>query len=98
MKTKPSIPYSLFASLTLLCGGGVCLALSGCMGTSGLVRQLARDPATAYISVMHPYGQIKVIRTNPGTNVTVTVSPDGQINLDSKWHGPVVPSSVPEMP
>lgn len=57
--------------------------LSGCMGTSGLVRSLARDPASAYISVDTLYGKVKLVRANPGTNVTVTVSPDGAVSVDS---------------
>lgn len=62
----------------------IILALaSGCMGTSGLVRQLARDPASAYISVDTLYGKVKLVRANPGTNVTVTVSPEGAVSVDS---------------
>jgi len=59
------------------------VSASGCSSTniSKLAAQLKNDPATVNMSVQSVYGTIKFTRTNPGTNSTVTVSPDGTVTV-----------------
>lgn len=47
------------------------------MGT--LVKQLKNDPATVSISLTTIYGNLRFIRTNPGTNTETSVNPDGTV-------------------
>lgn len=59
------------------------LSTSGCStaGMARLARELGRDQATVNVSVQSVYGTLKFVRTNPGTNSTVTVSPDGTVTI-----------------
>ena len=60
---------------------GSLFLLSGCAGVAPLVDALAKDPASACISVQTIYGSVAVARTNtPGTKVTIT---GGQCTVDS---------------
>jgi len=63
----------LRASLLL---AGLALALGGCSGTAGVIRALAKDPATACITVTSVYGTVKVFRT-AALNSHVVCSQDG---------------------
>lgn len=63
----------LALSLTLLCG---------CVSPAKLASALAKDPATAFISVQTIYGNVKVIRTNPQTNTAVKISGDGEVEVN----------------
>lgn len=60
------------------------LALSGCMSMSKLARELSKDPATVNLSLTTIYGNLRLVRTNPGTNSTVSVSPDGTVSVERK--------------
>ena len=58
--------------------------LTGCLNMGKLARELGKDPATVNVSVTTIYGNLKFTRTNPGTNSTVTVAPDGTVNVQRK--------------
>jgi len=62
------------------------LLLCGCSSTniSRLASELAKDDATVIVNVGTVYGTMKVIRTNPRTNQTVTISPDGTVAIGVK--------------
>lgn len=56
--------------------------LPGCMPRlAPLVKQLKSDPATVSVTVSSVYGTFKFVRTNPGTNTTTTVTPDGTVTV-----------------
>jgi hypothetical protein len=59
--------------------------LAGCSSTNitALVGALKDDPATVSVNVSSVYGTLRFIRTNPRTNETVTVSPDGTVTIKS---------------
>ena len=38
------------------------ILLTGCAGLSGTIRELAKDPATACITVATPYGSTAIVR------------------------------------
>ena len=57
---------------------------NGCVSTSKLTRELAKDPASAYISVQTIYGNIKIVRTNPSTNTSVSITGEGDIQVDRR--------------
>jgi hypothetical protein len=67
---------TIFLLLPLLCG---------CSSTNitKLVGALKNDPATVCVNVSSVYGTVRFTRTNPRTNETVTVSPDGTIVIKS---------------
>ena len=52
------------------------LLLSGCTGTADVVKAMAKDPATACITVTTIYGTVRVYRT-AAPSATVTCSQDG---------------------
>ena len=52
------------------------LLLTGCSGTASVIRAMAKDPATACITVTSIYGTVKVYRT-AAVNATVSCSQDG---------------------
>jgi hypothetical protein len=54
----------------------VALLASGCVGPSGVIKALAKDPATACISVTTIYGTVKIFRTAI-PNGTVNCNQDG---------------------
>jgi len=62
-----------------------CVVCSGCSSTNitKLVGALKNDPATVCVNVSSVYGTVRFTRTNPRTNETVTVSPDGTIVIKS---------------
>lgn len=59
--------------------------LAGCSTTNitKLVGQLKGDPATVFVSVQSVYGTVRFIRSNPRTNESVTISPDGTVTIKS---------------
>jgi hypothetical protein len=62
------------------------LGLSGCSTTniSKLAQSLAKDDATVVVKVGSVYGTGFFVRTNPRTNQTVVVSPDGTVSIGTK--------------
>ena len=48
---------------------------------NSLVKSLAKDPATVSLQLTTVYGNLKLVRTNPGTNESVSVSPDGTVTV-----------------
>lgn len=58
---------------------GIWSLSSGCSGMGTLVKQLKNDPATVSISLTTIYGNLRFIRTNPGTNTETSVNPDGTV-------------------
>ena len=57
---------------------------AGCTGPGRLakiVTALKDDPATVTASISSVYGVLKFTRTNPRTNQTITVHPDGTITI-----------------
>lgn len=54
----------------------VVLALTGCTGTASVIKAMAKDPATACITVTTIYGTVRVYRT-AAANASVTCSQDG---------------------
>ena len=67
-----------FLSLALL------LLMTGCASplkdASALVKELAKDQATAYVRVPTPYGTILFIRANPSTNSSsYSIDPEGKV-------------------
>jgi hypothetical protein len=63
------------------------LLLCGCATSQknlvALVKALSQDPATAYIHIVSPtFGNITIMRTNPGTNtIPHTIKPDGNVSV-----------------
>ena len=51
------------------------VACGGCAGTASVLRALAKDPATACVTVMTIYGTAKVFRT-AAPNADVMCDPD----------------------
>jgi hypothetical protein len=72
---------SLLAALTLL---------PGCMthNLTTFTKALAGDPATVMVDLRSVYGTLRFVRTNPGTNQSAVVSPDGTVTV--RWNA--VPS------
>lgn len=64
----------------------VLLGLSGCSTTniSKLVQAAAKDDATVVVKIGSVYGTVNFVRTNPKTNQTVVVSPDGTVSIGVK--------------
>lgn len=48
----------------------------GCANYAKVVREFAKDPAAARLSIMTPYGSMIYERANPGTN-QLAVGPNG---------------------
>lgn len=59
----------------------VMAALTGCVGLSKTVRELAKDPATAHIAIRSIYVTIEIDRTAPRTNTMPHVVKDGSISV-----------------
>ena len=57
--------------------------LTGCSisPSADVIRELAKDPATASVTVMTPYGSLRWVRTNPPPGQSVTVDPNGVITV-----------------
>lgn len=55
----------------------------GCSSTgmAKLAKELKGDQATISSSIQSVYGTVKFVRTNPGTNSTVTIAPDGTVTV-----------------
>lgn len=52
----------------------------GCI-SKGLVSDLSKDNATVSANVNTIYGTVKIIRSNPQTNQSVTIAPDGTVTI-----------------
>jgi hypothetical protein len=72
--TLHALTLLTFLTLCCLCG-------SGCAGMGTLVKQLKGDAATVSVSLTTIYGNLKFVRTNPGTNTETTVTPDGTVTV-----------------
>lgn len=57
---------------------------TGCADMAKLEGAMKDDPATVSTSINTVYGTAKLVRTNPATNQTVTVSPDGTVTIGAK--------------
>lgn len=71
------------ATLTLILLLLLAAMLTGCTGTTTLVRALQKDPAIVVFNVVHPYGNVRLVRVGMRTNEVVTVSPDGVVSVKS---------------
>lgn len=63
--------------------GVAMVALSGCSGTTTLVKALQKDPAIVVFTATHPYGNVRLVRVGMRTNEVVNVSPDGVVSVKS---------------
>lgn len=61
----------------------VAALFTGCAGNgiAGVAKALAVDNATVVADVMTPYGHGRLVRTNPGTNHSATITPDGSVTI-----------------
>lgn len=57
---------------------------NGCVNASKLARELGKDNATVVVDVGTVYGTAKIIRTNPTTNHSVTITPNGNVTIERK--------------
>ncbi len=64
----------------------VLIGLSGCSTTniSKLVEAASKDSATVVLKVGSVYGTVSYTRTNPKTNQTAVISPDGTVSIGTK--------------
>lgn len=61
---------------------GAIFLLSGCSSMPKIVRELAKDPSTAHLSVTTIYGTINVTRINANTNsVPHSINSDGSVKV-----------------
>lgn len=66
--------------------------LSGCCNLHKVVRELAKDPATASFSVTSIYGTVNVRRANPVPGMSSVISPDGTLQVSTTQ----APAQVPK--
>lgn len=72
---KTFLSLVLLLSLTVSCA-------SPSKNIAALVKELAKDPATAYVRIPMPHGTLVFIRTNPGTNtVPHAINPEGLVTI-----------------
>ena len=57
--------------------------LCGCVNMGKLTKALSNDNATVVGNINTIYGTGKIIRTNPKDGQSVTISPDGTVNINS---------------
>ncbi len=64
----------------------VLLLAAGCTSTdiTELMKATSESDATVVVNVSSVYGTAKFIRTNPRTNQTATISPDGTVTIGMK--------------
>jgi hypothetical protein len=62
------------------------LFLTGCSSLPDVARVLKGDNATVVVKVNTVYGTGSFIRTNPDTNHSVTISPDGTVAVNQFRH------------
>lgn len=55
---------------------------TGCMSAKSIARELGKDNATVTLDVTTIYGNIRAVRTNPTTNHSVTIQPNGNISIE----------------
>lgn len=73
-------PLVILATLSIaLISGGGCVTKKA----EKVAEALSKDNATVVVNLGTVYGTAKVIRTNPGTNQDVTISPDGTVSVKS---------------
>lgn len=65
---------------SILCGLAL-VTTTGCANLPKVVRELAKDPATAHISIRSIYATIEIDRTAPRTNTMPHVVKDGSISV-----------------
>lgn len=80
-----------FALLIAVAGLGL-----GCSTTNiaELVKAMSQSDATVVSKINTIYGTSSFIRTNPRTNQTATISPDGTVTIGVKF-SPAVPAPAP---
>lgn len=59
----------------------IIVLMTGCVNTSKLVRELAKDPATVHLRITTIYGVIELDRTAPRTNSMPHTIKDGTISV-----------------
>lgn len=64
----------------LLALAAVALLTPGCVGTAGLVRALAKDPAAVSAEVITPWGHMRVTRVGPNTNSLAITAAGADVN------------------
>lgn len=83
-RTPPSggVPVEVPIQRTapLLALAAVALLAPGCVGTSGLVRALAKDPAAVSAEVITPWGHARVTRVGPNTNSLAITASGADLN------------------
>lgn len=64
----------------------IAIVTSGCSSTniSQLADKLKGDNSTIVHNINTIYGTSKFIRSNPGTNQTVSIAPDGTVTITSR--------------
>src|SRR3990167_9060108 len=63
---------------------GLCslVLLGGCVSfNADMVRELAKDPATAAVTIQTPYGYLRWVRSNPTAGTSVTIDPAGVFTI-----------------
>jgi len=56
--------------------------LGGCVSfNADMVRELAKDPATAAVTIQTPYGYLRWVRSNPTAGTSVTIDPAGVFTI-----------------
>lgn len=71
--------------IPLLAIGCIGLCCTGCLSTNftEFAKAMQNDDASISVQVTTVYGTAKFVRIGPGTNATVTASPDGTITKKS---------------
>ena len=95
MKTKDQAS----GGAKLLCLGllilfGLCG--SGCVNTSKLVRELAKDNSSLVLQVNTIYGSVRLVRSNPKDN-GLQITPEGSVSVPQPTPPPAA-STTPRVP
>lgn len=61
----------------------IVVALTGCTGLTGVIKQLKNDPAVVKMDIVTLYGTGKFVRVGNNTN-TVSIAPDGTVSINPK--------------
>lgn len=64
----------------------VTLPLTGCMSFTGLVKQLAKDPAVVSLKVRTLYGSGELVRAGSNTN-SVQITEEGEVVVNPRGEG-----------
>lgn len=68
------------ALTAVACAPGVGCATAG---LSKVVAELAKDPATVSMTIIHPYGSVRWYRTNP-QGQAVAIGHDGSVDIQAR--------------